>query len=67
MEGLIAALPLKDPARICDEHRLQLLVGHALMLQRGDHVIMDVQVIPSRQHHGQGTLWQPVMELPAHP
>jgi hypothetical protein len=49
---LIPALHLENLPRVLHQHRMQLLLGHSLFLQRRYHIIMNVQVIPLRQDYG---------------
>src|SRR5260370_1024547 len=57
----VRSLALEDSAWVVHQHTAQLLVGYALLLQRGNHVVMNVQIVPARQNLGQGPLRQPMV------
>src|SRR5260370_11876847 len=57
----VRSLELEDSAWVVHQHTAQLLVGYALLLQRGNHVVMNVQIVPARQNLGQGPLRQPMV------
>jgi hypothetical protein len=47
------SLPFENPPWILHQHNLDLRVGNSLVLQGRDHVVVNVQVMPSRQHGGE--------------
>src|SRR5260370_6140347 len=57
----VRSLSLEDSEWVVQQHGAQLLVGYALLLQRGNHVVMNVQIVPARQNLGQGPLRQPMV------
>src|SRR5260370_12671306 len=57
----VRSLAVEDSAWVVHQDTRQLLVGYVLRLQRGNHVVMNVQIVPARQNLGQGPLRQPMV------
>src|SRR5205823_6112322 len=58
----VSPLRLENRPRIFDHHGVDLLVRYTALLERRDDVVMDVQVMPVRQHRTHRLLGQPVHE-----
>jgi hypothetical protein len=58
----ISALVLEDLARILNEHGVDLLVRHAALPERGQHVVVDVLVVPVGERRGDHRFGQRVVE-----
>ena len=54
--GSVGTPVAEDLARVVDQHGGDLLLGHAAPAQGGQHVVVDVQVMPVRQYQRQGCL-----------
>ncbi len=60
--NLIGPLLLEDFSWVRHQHGLQLFVGHALLFERGNYVVVNMEVVPSRHDAGQGSFRQPMVE-----
>src|SRR5947209_1400894 len=58
---LVSTLALEDFSGIFNQHDLQLLAGYALLLQRGNHVVVNMEVVPARQYRGQRPFRKPMV------
>src|SRR5262249_21892227 len=62
LRGSIRLSAFEDLPRVLDQHRMQLVLGYALLLESGNYIVVNVQVMPARQNGWHQLFGQPVHE-----